>query len=388
MTALSSRRRRRSLLMLLTTVLVIGAVPALGYVGVRAILDSEGGADAIAENLPITTFPSTPTGLLVTNNGAGRMTSTTVFVLDPKGVGGSIISVPVSADFGLADDARQSLQGAYDVGGFDGAVDAVESLLGITVNVSAELDPSGLAGLLAPLAPIPVDLPGNVPAEGAIGEIPAGSGELTAEQAARVLTASPPEGGTGLEASRRPNVESTWVGVVRAVGDGKANASGDITQIPTTFDELASRLFSGKVQTRGLTVQALTPEQNPTGVDVEQLDRSEEVFVFASIAPGSMSPSAIGPTFRLIAPPGYDAAMKLTIGKLLFFQGNVVSVDTTGAEHPDTVFLVPDEIVRSEAQQTDAIFGDITFGDPTERIDGIDITIMLGTDYLSKAVPT
>ena len=38
----------------------------------------------------------------------------------------------------------------------------------------------------------------------------------------------------------------------------------------------------------------------------------------------------------------------------------------------------------SEAQQTDGIFGEITFGDPTERIDGVDITVLLGTDFLDK----
>ena len=370
--------------MLLITVLVVGAVPALGYVGVRAILDSEGGADATADNLPITTFPSTPTGLLLTNDGAGRLTSATILVLDPKGLGGSIISVPVSADFGLADDARQSLQGAYEVGGFDGTVDAAESLLGITINLSGELDPSGVAALLAPLAPITVDLPAQVPADGAIASIPAGSSQLTAEQAARVLTAKPAADGTGLEASRRPNVEATWVGVVAAVGGGKPTTNIDLAVPPTTLADMSARLFSGTVQTRGLTAQPLTAAQNPTGVDVEQLDRSEEVFVFASIAPGAMSPAAIGPTFRLVAPPGYDAAVKATIGKLLFFQANVVSVDTTAPVRADTIFYVPDDIVRTEAQQTDGIFGAITFGDPTERIDGVDITVLLGTDFLDK----
>lgn len=384
MTALSSRRRKRSLFMLLTTLVVLGVVPVVGYVGVRAILDAEGGTDAAADNLDIVEFPSTPTGLLLTNDGKGRLTSSTVFVLDPSGAGGSIVSVPVSADFGLSDSARQSLQGAYAAGGFDAAVDAVESLLGITINVSADEDPSGLAQVLAPLAPIPVDLPVAVAADGAIAEIPAGSSQLTAEEAARVLTSKPNADGDGLESSRRPNVEETWVGVVRAVGTGKSTGATDTGTEPATLDVFMNQLFSAAVQTRGLTAQPLTSEQNPTSIDVEQLDRSEEVFVFAKIAPSAMSASAIGPRFRLIAPPDHDAAVKLTIGKLLFFQGNVISVDTGGTPERATVFYVPDDIVRSEAEQTDGIFGDITFGEPRERIDGIDITIVLGTDYLES----
>ena len=388
MTALVSRRRRRSVLMLLVTLLVVGAVPAMGYVGVRAILDSEGGTDAIKDNLPVTGFPSTPTALLATTDGAGRLTSTTVFVVDPTGSGGSIISVPVSADYGLADDRRISLQGAYSLGGIDETVLAVESVLGVTVNHYVEADHSQLAALLSPLGPIPVDLPGDVAGSGGLPAIPAGAAELDADQAAQVLTSLPPADGTGLEASRRPNVEETWVGVVRAIGSGSNTINVDSAIEPVSFQDVVDRVFTGTAQTRGLVAQALTVEQNPTGMDVEQLDRSEAVFVFASIAPGAVSAAADGPTYRLVAPPGFDAAVKTTINRMLFVQSNVLSVDTTGVPQPNTVFLVPDEVVRAEAQQTDGIFGDFTFGEPTERIDGIEVTIILGTDYLERTAAT
>ena len=46
------------------------------------------------------------------------------------------------------------------------------------------------------------------------------------------------------------------------------------------------------------------------------------------------------------------------------------------------MFLVPDEADRLRVQTTDEIFGDITFGTPDVRIDGVDVTIQLGTDYL------
>jgi len=47
------------------------------------------------------------------------------------------------------------------------------------------------------------------------------------------------------------------------------------------------------------------------------------------------------------------------------------------------VFLVPNEADRIRAQVADEIFGTIVFEDPVERIDGIDVTLVLGTDYLS-----
>jgi hypothetical protein len=369
--------------MLFATVCVVAVVPLLGYVGVRAILDSRGGTDALKHNLPKIAFPATPTALLITSNGEGRLTSVTVFVLNPAGVGGSVISVPVSADFGFTDDTRASLQDAYTQGGLPATLDAVASLLPVTVNFSAEFDPEQLAGFLTPLAPFPVELSNGEPAAPGHDSVPAGLGAIDAVQAARMLTSSPKPG--QLEAVRRSDVESVWAGVVSAVGHGHNTADVTATVAPTSFDELAARLFAGVTQTRGLTVQELTPPQNPTHIDVEQLDRSEAVFVFASICPGAMSPTADGPTFRLVAPPGYDAAVKRTIEKLLYFGGNIVSVDTTASPQPDTVFYVPDDIVRVDAESTNLIFGDFTFGTPTERIDGIDLTVVLGTDYLSKA---
>ena len=76
--------------------------------------------------------------------------------------------------------------------------------------------------------------------------------------------------------------------------------------------------------------------------------------------------------------------MKLTLDKLLFLAANVVSVDTSSAPQPDTIFFVPDEANRIRAQTTDVIFGEIVFGEPTVRVSGVDVTIVLGIDYLES----
>jgi hypothetical protein len=70
---------------------------------------------------------------------------------------------------------------------------------------------------------------------------------------------------------------------------------------------------------------------------------------------------------------------------LLYLGANIVSIDTNAAPRPDTVFLVPDEVNRDEAMQTNGIFGSVSFEDPTVRIDGVDLTVVLGTDYLERA---
>jgi hypothetical protein len=201
---------------------------------------------------------------------------------------------------------------------------------------------------------------------------------LQAPNAARILT----EGaGQGDEAARQGNIDALWTGLVASIATGRAPAT-PIAAPPGTFDEFVTHLVASQTQSRGLGGVPLTGTENPDGIDVVELDRAEAVLVFASIAPGLMSAPAPGPVIRLEAPPGYDAQVKATIGKLQFLRANVVSVDTTAPVRADTVFLVPDEANRVRVQTTDDIFGDITFGTPTVRIDFVDVTIQLGTDYL------
>jgi hypothetical protein len=211
--------------------------------------------------------------------------------------------------------------------------------------------------------------------------ITAGTAVLDASGAAMVLTGG---AGIGEETVRKANLEALWAGVATAIGPGRPVATTLPTVPPVDFDAFVSQLFSGPVQSRGLSTIALTPEQNPNGLDIVQLDRSEAVFVFASIAPGSMSAPGLGPIIRIEAPPGYDVQVKLTMDKLLYLTANVVSVDTSHAPQPETIFFVPDEANRIRAQTTDVIFGDVVFGEPTVRVDGVDVTIVLGTTYLES----
>jgi len=432
-TALAERRRRRTLAMLAGTLGVLLVVPMLGYVGAKAIANSTGGTDALADNLPIRPFPSTPTAVLATTDAAGVLSSVTVFVLDPSGVGGTAINVPVTADIGFADDARQSLRSVHAEGGADATWPAVESLLVLTINHFREAGAAEVEALLAPVAPIPVDLPQPVaapsvteaatpdpesptgpestgpdstdpdatdpdttepegkdpeettetaPADPATttGEtiVAGGPSELDAAAAATILTTT---SGDQAESTRRPNLEALWAGIAQAVGPGSGAVPA--AGAPASFDDYMTRWFAGPVRTRGLSASPLTGDENPDGLDVEEIPRAEVLLVFGSIAPGAVSPSSPGLVFRLEAPTGYTAEVRRTIAKLLFLGGIVVSVDMTKEPQPNTVFIVPDEINRAEAGTTNLIFGDFTFAEPTERIDGVDLTVVLGTDYLS-----
>jgi hypothetical protein len=238
---------------------------------------------------------------------------------------------------------------------------------------------------VAPLEKVNVNLPQAV-APSAAGKndgMPAGKATLDPTGVARVLLSGPED--FKREDTRRPNLEALWAGVTGAIGDGKPAAAFDKSAVPASFEDVAAHVFAGPTHSRGLSAITLTLAQNPNSIDTEELDRSEAVFVFAAVAPGEMSPTAPGPTFRLVAPPGFDAGVKRTIDKLLFFGGNVVSVDTTAPPQAGTVFYVPDDVLRQSAASTNGIFGTFTFGTPTERIEGVDLTVVLGTDYLKTA---
>jgi hypothetical protein len=377
-TALPQRRRNRTLAMLAATVLVAASVPALGYVGVKAVLDSTGGRDATADNLPVQSFPATPAALYLTTDADGLLSGVTVMVLAPSGAGGSIVTVPVNTDVGLTATARRSLQQVFAEEGADGMGPMMESLLLVTINVTAVADPAQLTQFLTPYEPLTVELVNSVPDEQTgQGDLAPGTAVIQAATAAAIVTGD----AAGDQSARQANIDAVWAGLVASVATGRPPVT-PVTGQPTTFEDFTVRLFSGRTQSRGLTVTALTGAENPDDVDVVQMDKAEAVLVFASIAPGSMASPALGPKLRLEAPPGYDVQVQQTIKTLQFLNANIISVDTTAEPHAETTFLVPDESNRALVQATDEIFGDITFVDATVRIDNIDATIVLGTDYL------
>jgi hypothetical protein len=383
MSALAGRRRKRTVGMFATTLVVLVLAPLLFWVGFSAVLDSTGGRDALADSLPEQTFPRTPTALYLVTDDEGVLASATVFVLAPSGVGGSIVPVSVNSDIGFSPEARQSLQQVFAEGGAEATKLAVESLVLLTIDLVSQAGPDEAAALFTPFQPFTITLANDVQTQNQSGDdvdLVAGAVVVPATTAAQVLTVG---AGEGDETARKANIEAVWAAFATSVGGGRATTL-PTNVAPASFDEFAQRLTAAPVASRGLSVIRLSDDENPDGGDVVQLDQSEAVFVFASVAPGSMSAPRLGPTFRIEAPPGYDLQVKLTIDKILFVGANVLSVDTSRPARPDTVFLVPNEADRVRAQVADEILGTVTFEDPTVRIDGVDVTLVLGTDYLSS----
>jgi hypothetical protein len=239
---------------------------------------------------------------------------------------------------------------------------------------------------LRPVEPIDVDLPTKVEEANADGTttplFEAGKAALTGAQAASILNA---RGADQTEAERRPVIEALWNGVATAVGAGRMTAP--TTPVPSTFDDVLARIYAGPVAARGLPAEPLPKGEEVAGKDIEVLDRPEAVLVFATIAPASMSASAVGLNFEVQAPPGYEAKVKSFVGALLYLGANVQRVYLDGPSQPATIMMLADPRFRDLTAGAEGLAGTVELREPDVRLEGIDVTFKLGTDYLNSAAP-
>jgi hypothetical protein len=380
MTALPNIRRRRTALMLSANLLAVVALAGLGYSGVRALQRYQGATKVSVESIKL---PITPVGMLATVDGRDHLTSVAVFVLTAgTQLGGSIVSVPVSSDSTAGGgDERIPLTEVYSHDGPEALTLAVESVLSITIDVSTVATDADAAALLTPVAPVRATLPADVLATEA-GEpttlFEAGAVSLSAAQAVEVLTATVAD---QTDADRRGNHEAIWTGVAAGVGTGKG--APDQTLPINSLGVLLDRLFAGPVEARGLPTVPLAAGENPDGKDVDILVRADAIFILASVAPASMSAPAPGLVFRIEAPPGYEDRVKFAVQVILYLGANVQSVYLGGDVHEATRYFIDDPRLVEEAESNNALFGKTETLTPVLPIEGIDVILQLGTDFLT-----
>jgi hypothetical protein len=393
-TALPGRRRRATFAVGILTVAVLIVAATLTVVGAMTLYNSTESADPAPDG-PELTFPDTPTGAIAALDAEGRLASVAVLVVQPAGRGGSVVAVPVSADAsGGAGADRLPLAETVAVQGADVIAAELEITMGLTLDHVEVVDAARLAELLAPLGDLPVDLPADV--TDADGDVVAERGPDTvdAEEAAAILTARDP---AVPAIEQYPAAGAVWSGVAAAIGEGIGGAELDDRPELAAIDDLASlfeRLTQGRVGYRSLRAVAPSPADNPRQVDVVELDPVELVLVFGQVAPGAVAAPSAGSSFRVVSAFSDEqlAASGLTntdvayraIDSLQFVGDNVRSVSTTG-EPPGapTRLEVADEARVPAAEETEVLFGTLEVVVATERIAGIDVVVVLGTDYLA-----
>lgn len=421
MTAIPARQRRRLLGALFSGLAAACALP-LGIVAAANLLLNSSGGRSVDANSQLK-IPSTPTALLATVNDENEVTTLTVFVLSPQGVGGTIISLAVNTRVEAAgSETPRRLADSFSQGGVaaialdtEGALDVtfasvgalsageVATLLSITPSIHVEFDqpvvntktstpdPVTTTTLKSKTNVTPPPQPVAVDTE----LFPAAGIDLTPDQVASVLTAT--RDGE-LESARLARTKSIWTGVAAAVGGGIAIDPAQSTEstvtglVPTELANFVRLVFAGPVQVWQLNAEPVAESENPVGIELYALDRSEVLLLMASVAPSSLS--GVNGGFAVqIDSPFNDVNISHAVVERLTYLGIGVALVREIAEPPikETVFRYSDiSAIDGFQASLEGVLGALKYSTIKQPVEGIGAQIVLGQDFVDfiAASPT
>jgi hypothetical protein len=416
MTASAAVRHRATQLGGLAAVGALILFVVVMVIAVTTLRTSKEGRAPEADNRVVVAFPQTPNAVVGIVDDLDRLASLAVLTLDPGGVGGSVVVVPVNVDTtnGFGPTRRPLSREPYPPGDESQTArlaTGLEPLLTLTIERSVVLGPDELAALLEPLAPFEVDLPEPVVDSDTTGSgivVEDGEQTLDVEEMVEAFTAISVEG----VAYDHHDIDlALWSAFVDAADRAPAaevplDADG-LPVAPETGTELVERLFAGGVGVRDLRINASGTKsaENEDGSDFVVADRRDPLLVFGAISPGLVLKPNESLSFKLvvafddaqIATLGEDAdgtpvtkeSMTLRfIGELLFEQANVVAVDL--ADAPATLpqrtqlYVADETFVEAVRNASPRFFtnADVVVAD--EVTDGVDVVVVLGTDFLGE----
>jgi hypothetical protein len=390
MTTLKQRRRRQTWVAFGAGVLVLTMLPVSVVVAWRAIRDSKAAQEVVA--LPSRELPTTPTAILAVTDEQNFLTSISIVALTPEGAGGTVMILPVGLmKPGQPAGQPKRLADVYGSDGVDALRSAVESVTNsqidvIAVNgvdVTAEL--IARAGTTTPTYATDVT---DTETDATRIVATAGANQLTPIQAAQVLASRDV---AQMESARMPNIKATWDAIVASIGAGVIGAVPapvipDVgAQTPTDMPTFMSALFSGPIKVWQFGYERITDaEQNPQDIDVYGFNAGELVMVMASVAPSAMV--AVFPTLsvQIDSPFGDIAVTQDATFRMLYMGTNVILVrQVTSTPPPVTVIKYSDEMDRAMAEPLTTMFGEIVFEKATERVEGIDVQVILGDSFVN-----
>lgn len=410
MTALPSRRRRDTWLAagLIVGLLIIAGV--LTLVGARTLADSTLGREVVVfDDSATLRLPHTATAFLGVVGDEGHLTTAAVLVLAPDGTGGSIVSFASVAD-SAGNQALDvyPLDDAWIEGGEDLLRLDVEALTGVGFDLFEVVSADRLVEVMAPLGELGelfIDLDDPVFDPSTDAAWPSGAQGFSVERVVRLLAARNPGAVTDTDLIEvRTKV---WDSIAEGVGAGLETLDGRFTPgelsastTPADLGGFVERLFSDRVTHRAIAHAAVDVERNPREVEVVFHDPSEVVMVFAQIAPARVGAPLSGATFRLesvfatddlvgvvvdgVPVSGADIAL-LAVDRIRAASGNVLSVSATAAglaPQVTRVLVANDDQIEVAAQSFALLFGPVEVSLAEERIDGVDVQVMLGLSFL------
>ena len=390
MSTLKQRRRRQTWAAFGAGILVLTLLPVSVVVAWRAIRDSKAAEEVVA--LPSRELPTIPTAILAVTDEQNFLTSLNIIALTPEGAGGTVMILPVGLMVpGQPVGQPKRIADVYGSDGVDALRSAVESVTNsqidlISVNgvdVTAEL----IARVGTTTPTYAADVTDTETDETRVVAT-AGINEFSPIQAAQVLAARDV---AQVESTRIPNVKATWDAIAASIGAGiigaiPAAVVPDVgAQTPVDMPTFMSALFAGPIKLWQLASERVNDaERNPQDIDVYGFNAGELVMVMASVAPSAMV--AVFPTLSVqIDSPYADIAVTQDATfRMLYMGTNVILVrQVTSTPLPVTVIKYSDEMDRAIAEPLTTMFGEIVFEKATERVEGIDVQVILGDSFVN-----
>jgi hypothetical protein len=405
MTAIPERRKRRTIVGAVTGFVLVGVAAALFIVGAITLSNSQEGEAVGVDERPVVALPDTPNAMLAVTDDDGELASVVIMTLLPEGQGGSIVTVPVNADgtvgFG---EQRSPLTELFEADDSESIVEPLEEMLTITIERSAVVGVDELVEILEPIESLQVVLPEDVVDSSQLGSgIVAIAGPQTLRRllVAQALAAVNDEGAS--YDHHAVDVE-LWTQLARTAPIKVPAEPVDIDEFgrpipPGSVEELVMRLWEGDIEVRDIAVTEPLESANPTGADVVLVDRADAVLVFAQISPALVSTPNPAMSFRIEA--RYSDEQLETSGdlfessselvremtrELLFFQANVISIDTAaaadGAPEVTRIEVSDERFVEDMELAGPIFFGESVVVVSSTVLDGVDAVVILGTGYL------
>jgi len=383
-TALSERAQRRLRIAVIAGVVAAAMLPIGGALAWQRLLNSDSGTSL---SVSTQTVPSTPAALLAGIGSGGQLASLAVLALDPSGVGGTVVLVPVGTATEVAPGENSArLAEVFADEGLDGLVAETQAALDVSFVTAAAYDRARFIDMLAPLGAVTVLLDRDVVVSAADGTdaVIATTGEqpLPVDRVVDVLLARRAQES---EADRFSRHKEVWTGIVERLGIG-LDLAPEVDATPaglSSMTNFAARMFAGSTQVWQLAAApVLDNERNPRRVDMYSLDAAETLMIFASIAPSSVIAADLSMTVMVdtsLNDPliSREAVARLTalgigVGLVREVQG-LPPVKTTVALWVDGADALPNLM--------SATFGEVVRVEGSLRVDGIDAVITLGGPF-------
>ena len=390
MSTLKQRRRRQTWAAFGAGILVLTLLPVSVVVAWRAIRDSKAAEEVVA--LPSRELPTIPTAILAVTDEQNFLTSLNIIALTPEGAGGTVMILPVGLMVpGQPVGQPKRIADVYGSDGVDALRSAVESVTNSQIDLFSVNGVDVTAELIARVGTTTPTYAADVTdteTDETRVVATAGINEFSPIQAAQVLAARDV---AQVESTRIPNVKATWDAIAASIGAGiigaiPAAVVPDVgAQTPVDMPTFMSALFAGPIKLWQFASERVNDaERNPQDIDVYGFNAGELVMVMASVAPSAMV--AVFPTLSVqIDSPYADIAVTQDATfRMLYMGTNVILVrQVTSTPLPVTVIKYSDEMDRAIAEPLTTMFGEIVFEKATERVEGIDVQVILGDSFVN-----